>query len=45
MRPDAWWLQVGNLRDSLGFFHSVFGMRVLRHEEFAEGCEATCNGP
>jgi len=23
----------------------VFGMRVLRHEEFESGCEATCNGP
>ena len=23
----------------------VLGMRVLRHEEFEEGCEATCNGP
>jgi hypothetical protein len=20
-------------------------MRVLRHEEFESGCEATCNGP
>ena len=20
-------------------------MRILRHEEFEEGCEATCNGP
>jgi catechol 2,3-dioxygenase-like lactoylglutathione lyase family enzyme len=23
----------------------VLGMRVLRHEEFNQGCEATCNGP
>jgi len=21
------------------------GCRVLRHEEFEEGCEASCNGP
>jgi len=37
--------QIGNLRDSLQFFASVLGMRALRHEEFASGCEATCNGP
>lgn len=23
----------------------MLGLRVLRHEEFASGCEATCNGP
>ena len=23
----------------------VLGLRVLRHEEFESGCEATCNGP
>jgi hypothetical protein len=29
----------------LYFFEKVLGMRVLRHEEFESGCEATCNGP
>merc|ERR1712070_678735 len=24
---------------------SILGARVLRHEEFEDGCEATCNGP
>ena len=27
------------------FYETVLGMKVLRHEEFSEGCEATCNGP
>ena len=27
------------------FYRDVLGMKVLRHEEFTEGCEATCNGP
>lgn len=30
---------------SVNFFRQVLGMKVLRHEEFAEGCEASCNGP
>jgi len=40
-----WVLKIGNLKDSLRFFEGVLGLRVLRHEEFSEGCEATCNGP
>ena len=40
-----WVLKVGNLARSVEFFEDVLGMRVLRHEEFATGCEATCNGP
>lgn len=27
------------------FYREILGMKVLRHEEFNEGCEATCNGP
>lgn len=27
------------------FLHDVLGMHTLRHEEFQEGCKATCNGP
>ena len=40
-----WVLKVGNLRKSVDFFVGVLGLRVLRHEEFLSGCEATCNGP
>ncbi|XP_047098946.1 LOW QUALITY PROTEIN: glyoxalase domain-containing protein 4 [Schistocerca piceifrons] len=27
------------------FYREVLGMKVLRHEEFTEGCAAACNGP
>lgn len=40
-----WVLKIGNLKKSLDFFENVLALRVLRHEEFATGCEATCNGP
>jgi len=40
-----WVFKIGNLRKYLEFSEVVLGMRVLRHEEFESGCEATCNGP
>ena len=40
-----WVLKIGSLKKSMEFFELVLGLRVLRHEEFASGCEATCNGP
>ncbi|CAN0021241.1 unnamed protein product [Discosporangium mesarthrocarpum] len=39
-----WVLKIGNLRTSMNFFEKVLGLKVLRHEEFETGCEATCNG-
>ena len=30
---------------TIKFYREILGMKVLRHEEFSEGCEATCNGP
>ncbi|XP_003386086.1 PREDICTED: glyoxalase domain-containing protein 4-like [Amphimedon queenslandica] len=27
------------------FYRDILGMKVLRHEEFNEGCKAACNGP
>ena len=44
-RPLHWVLKIGCLEKSLDFFEKVLGMKVHRHEEFASGCEATCNGP
>jgi hypothetical protein len=44
-QPHIFYLQIGNLQHSLRFFELVLGLRVLRHEEFESGCEATCNGP
>lgn len=40
-----WVLKIGNLKRSLSFFESILALRVLRHEEFDQGCAATCNGP
>lgn len=40
-----WVLKIGNLKKSMSFYEDVFGLKVLRHEEFETGCEATCNGP
>nr|CAB3249385.1 glyoxalase domain-containing protein 4-like [Phallusia mammillata] len=37
--------KVGNRTDTLKFYREILGMKVLRHEEFEEGCKATCNGP
>eukprot|EP01125_Pyxidicula_operculata_P022132 TRINITY_DN8902_c0_g1_i1.p1 TRINITY_DN8902_c0_g1~~TRINITY_DN8902_c0_g1_i1.p1 ORF type:complete len:316 (-),score=80.03 TRINITY_DN8902_c0_g1_i1:66-1013(-) len=40
-----WVFKVGDLKKSIEFYSQVFGLHVLRHEEFSTGCEATCNGP
>ena len=40
-----WVVQVSNLRESLRFYELVFGLRVLRHEEFESGSEAEGGGP
>ncbi|NWX97911.1 GLOD4 protein, partial [Nothoprocta ornata] len=37
--------KVGERGRCARFFRDLLGMRVLRHEEFDEGCKASCNGP
>ncbi|XP_065709451.1 glyoxalase domain-containing protein 4 [Patagioenas fasciata] len=37
--------KVGDRARTARFFRELLGMSVLRHEEFSEGCKATCNGP
>ncbi|VDK89557.1 unnamed protein product [Onchocerca ochengi] len=37
--------KIANRKMSHDFFVDVLKMKVLRHEEFEEGCKATCNGP
>lgn len=37
--------KIGDRRASYDFFTKVLQMKVLRHEEFEEGCKAQCNGP
>uniref|UniRef100_A0A1L8E1U6 Putative glyoxalase n=1 Tax=Nyssomyia neivai TaxID=330878 RepID=A0A1L8E1U6_9DIPT len=38
-------LKIGDRAKNIHFFKNVLGMKVLRHEEFTEGCDAQCNGP
>ncbi|KAF4085893.1 hypothetical protein AMELA_G00100130 [Ameiurus melas] len=37
--------KVGDRSKTALFYRDVLGMKILRHEEFEEGCKATCNGP
>lgn len=37
--------KVGDRTKTAAFYRDVLGMKVLRHEEFEEGCKASCNGP
>ena len=35
-----WVIRVGNRTHTMGLLLDVLGMKVLRHEEFTEGCSA-----
>uniref|UniRef100_A0A7I4YCF9 Glyoxalase domain-containing protein 4 n=2 Tax=Haemonchus contortus TaxID=6289 RepID=A0A7I4YCF9_HAECO len=37
--------KIGDRKASYEFFTKTLQMKVLRHEEFEEGCKAECNGP
>ncbi|KAF4523507.1 hypothetical protein B566_EDAN004578 [Ephemera danica] len=37
--------KVGDRKLTDKFYRQVLGMKILRHEEFSEGCDAACNGP
>ncbi|XP_022209194.1 glyoxalase domain-containing protein 4 [Drosophila obscura] len=37
--------KIGDRAKNAHFFRQILGMKVLRHEEFKEGCDAECNGP
>ncbi|NWR33171.1 GLOD4 protein, partial [Tachuris rubrigastra] len=37
--------KVGDRARTARFYRELLGMSVLRHEEFEEGCKASCNGP
>ncbi|KAK4875996.1 hypothetical protein RN001_012418 [Aquatica leii] len=37
--------KIADRKQTANFYKNVLGMKVLRHEEFTEGCEAACNGP
>ncbi|CAH3021986.1 unnamed protein product [Porites evermanni] len=36
--------KIGNRNETIKFYREILGMKVLRHEEFEEGCKASCNG-
>ena len=37
--------KISNRAATMDFYLNVLNMKALRHEEFEEGCEASCNGP
>lgn len=37
--------KIPDRKQTMKFYREILGMKVLRHEEFSEGCEAACNGP
>jgi len=37
--------KIADRKKTIEFLREVLGMKVLRHEEFEQGCEAACNGP
>nr|CAG4641855.1 EOG090X09EK [Eurycercus lamellatus] len=37
--------KVGDRLQTIKFYKEILGMKILRHEEFEEGCKASCNGP
>ncbi|XP_065055161.1 glyoxalase domain-containing protein 4-like [Rhopilema esculentum] len=37
--------KIANRKATTDFYRNVLGMKILRHEEFEEGCKAACNGP
>jgi len=37
--------KIGNREKTMKFLREILGMKILRHEEFEEGCKASCNGP
>uniref|UniRef100_A0A0P4WKA6 VOC domain-containing protein n=1 Tax=Scylla olivacea TaxID=85551 RepID=A0A0P4WKA6_SCYOL len=37
--------KIGDRKATVKFYRDILGMKVLRHEEFDEGCKASCNGP
>lgn len=45
IRPLHFVFKIGNRAKTMAFYRNLLGMKILRHEEFSEGCNAMCNGP
>ena len=44
VRPLHWVVKTTDLKNNVKFLE-MLGARVLRHEEYTEGCESNVNGP
>lgn len=44
-RPLHYVVKLAEREKTIKFYTDILRMKVLRHEEFSGGCEATCNGP
>lgn len=44
-RPLHFVFKIASRTKTIDFYTRVLGMKILRHEEFEEGCGAACNGP
>lgn len=44
-RPLHFVFKISSRTKTMDFFLNILNMKVLRHEEFEEGCDAACNGP
>ncbi|GMT18597.1 hypothetical protein PFISCL1PPCAC_9894, partial [Pristionchus fissidentatus] len=44
-RPLHYVIKIGDRKKAYDFYVGTLGMKILRHEEFEEGCKAECNGP
>ena len=45
IRPLHFVFKIANRTKAIEFYKDILNMKVLRHEEFEQGCDAACNGP
>lgn len=45
IRPLHFVFKISSRTKTIEFYRNVLNMKILRHEEFSEGCDAACNGP
>lgn len=45
IRPLHFVFKIASRTKTIDFYKNVLNMKILRHEEFEQGCDAACNGP
>ena len=45
IRPLHFVFKIASRTKAIEFYKNVLNMKILRHEEFDQGCDAACNGP